>query len=404
MEQKEYEGKTFGVISLLGDNQVKEIQQRIDKEIDSKDIVARNILCGNSANFQGDERDVIFLSMVDSNEKSGPLPMMTYGVDDAYRKRYNVAASRARDQLWVVDSLDAASDLKPGDLRKRLIDYSMNPKAFSNEHRKIEKKSEFPFEEAVAKNLFDCGYHIVQQWEVGAYRIDMVALYKNSAVAIECDGERWHSGEDAIRADMERQTILERLGWRFIRIRGSEYYRDTEQTMERVKDELSNYDIEPEETTTVDEESQNDTDLLKRVRQRAAMILESTTKVDNGNNIKTIEVALNPKALFQEEAVPSVGEQPNELEEEVKEKATSEESKVEQTSIAPEQQKKDILELLQKHDVPYIDKRQNAGALWIVGGSELNAIVQEAKEYGCNFVFAKDGGKATKGKPGWWTK
>lgn len=404
MEQKEYEGKTFGVISLLGDNQVKEIQQRIDKEIDSKDIVARNILCGNSANFQGDERDVIFLSMVDSNEKSGPLPMMTYGVDDAYRKRYNVAASRARDQLWVVDSLDAASDLKPGDLRKRLIDYSMNPKAFSNEHRKIEKKSESPFEEAVAKNLFDCGYHIVQQWEVGAYRIDMVALYKNSAVAIECDGERWHSGEDAIRADMERQTILERLGWRFIRIRGSEYYRDTEQTMERVKDELSNYGIEPEETTTVDEESQNDTDLLKRVRQRAAMILESTTKVDNGNNIKTIEVALNPKALFQEEAVPSVGEQPNELEEEVKEKATSEESEVEQTSVAPEQQRKDILELLQKHDVPYIDKRQNAGALWIVGGSELNAIVQEAKEYGCNFVFAKDGGKATKGKPGWWTK
>lgn len=232
----------------------------------------------------------------------------------------------------------------------------------------------------------------------------MVALYKNSAVAIECDGERWHSGEDAIRADMERQTILERLGWRFIRIRGSEYYRDTEQTMERVKDELSNYGIEPEETTTVDEESQNDTDLLKRVRQRAAMILENTTKVDNGNNIMTIEVALNPKALFQEEAVPSVGEQPNELEEEVKEKATSEESEVEQTSVAPEQQKKDILELLQKHDVPYIDKRQNAGALWIVGGSELNAIVQEAKEYGCNFVFAKDGGKATKGKPGWWTK
>ena len=96
MEQKEYAGKTFGVISLLGDNQVKEIQQRIDKEIDSKDIVARNILCGNSANFQGDERDVIFLSMVDSNEKSGPLPMMTYGVDDAYRKRW----SAALDFLW----------------------------------------------------------------------------------------------------------------------------------------------------------------------------------------------------------------------------------------------------------------------------------------------------------------
>lgn len=63
----------------------------------------------------------------------------------------------------------------------------------------------------------------------------MVAVCGKKRVAIECDGERWHSGEAKIREDMERQTILERLGWRFIRIRGSEYYRDEEQTMQRVK-------------------------------------------------------------------------------------------------------------------------------------------------------------------------
>lgn len=114
LEQKEYRGKTFGVISLLGDEQVKVIQREIEGEIDAKEIVARNILCGNSANFQGDERDVIFLSLVDSGDGTGPLPMMGFGVDDAMRKRYNVAASRAKDQLWVVHSLDAANDLKPG--------------------------------------------------------------------------------------------------------------------------------------------------------------------------------------------------------------------------------------------------------------------------------------------------
>ena len=84
---------------LVGDEQVKIIQREIEQEIDAKEIVSRNILCGNSANFQGDERDVVFLSLVDSGDGTGPLSMMGFGVDDAMRKRYNVAASRARDQL-----------------------------------------------------------------------------------------------------------------------------------------------------------------------------------------------------------------------------------------------------------------------------------------------------------------
>lgn len=67
------------------------------------------------------------------------------------------------------------------------------------------------------------------------------------------NGEHYHSGENKIREDMERQTILERLGWRFIRIRGSEYSRDPEKTMERVVSALKHAGIEPEEAETVQE-------------------------------------------------------------------------------------------------------------------------------------------------------
>ena len=82
------------------------------------------------------------------------------------------------------------------------------------------------------------GYHIKQQWKVGAYRIDMVAIYKNQKIAIECDGEKYHSSDEQVRNDIERQSVLERLGWRFIRIRGSEYFRDKAETMKRVISEL----------------------------------------------------------------------------------------------------------------------------------------------------------------------
>ena len=290
IKQPEYKDKTFGVISLLGSEQVKLLQSEIYKNIDAKEIKARRILCGNSANFQGDERDVVFLSMVDSPNENGPLSLQGFGVEDANRKRYNVAASRAKDQLWVVTSLDSANDLKPDDIRKRMIDYSLNPKSFVFEKEKIEKHSESPFEMAVAKCLALNGYHFVQQYEVGAYRLDMVVFYNNKSVAIECDGERWHGSEEQIRNDMERQTILERLGWRFIRIRGSEYFSDPEGTMKRVISRLNEMGIKPENVENTTPLNQN-SELLQRVKRYAFDIMQNKN-VDDSVDYETIAYAL----------------------------------------------------------------------------------------------------------------
>ena len=65
----------------------------------------------------------MFLSLVDVPKGDGPLPLRGEGADEIYKKRFNVAASRARDQMWVVHSVDPDTDLKPGDLRYRLIQH-----------------------------------------------------------------------------------------------------------------------------------------------------------------------------------------------------------------------------------------------------------------------------------------
>ncbi|MEG0022251.1 MAG: AAA domain-containing protein [Bacilli bacterium] len=244
---EEYKNKSFGIISLLGEDQVKLIQTLMFKYIDPKDIEKRKILVGNASNFQGDERDIIFLSMVDSsNENGGPLSYSGPGVEDSTKKRYNVAVSRAKDQLWVVNSLDAANDLKPGDIRKKLLDYATNPDVFAFKEEEIKKKADSVFEVQVANKLVSEGYHITQQYPVGAYRLDIVAIYKNSKVVIECDGERYHSGDEKVREDMQRQAILERIGWRFIRIRGSQYFKNPELEMTRVIKQLNVMGIYPE--------------------------------------------------------------------------------------------------------------------------------------------------------------
>lgn len=443
IQQPEYAGKTFGVISLLGDEQVRELQRLIEENIDHKDLVERNILCGNASHFQGDERDVIFLSVVDSVTADNPSPirLQTFGPDDSIRKRYNVAASRARDQLWVVDSLDSTTELKPGDIRKILIDYSLNPSAAELRHAEIEEKADSPFEVGVAQALTDRGYRIVQQWKVGAYRLDMVAVCGKKTVAIECDGERYHSGEAKIREDMERQTILERLGWRFIRIRGSEYFRNPEKTIERVVSELSMHGIMPEGNEALQKNESNNYALLERVKSCAARIM-SDAREEPMIDLDTIAAALDPK-----NTIPKTEFKPMEASADKKKaaplqptpdeslyktvlsskkveipiqtaKATAKEvttSKSAQKLEMPEQQvmpgmellsnaNMDVVEFLRQKGVWYIDKRRSNGALWILGGKELSGIVKQCLTLGVRFTFKEDGGKATKGKPGWWAK
>lgn len=165
------------------------------KHLDIELIEKHDILCGDASQFQGDERDVILLSMVDSNESDTPLMLYQPTTRDAY-KRYNVAVSRAKDQLWIIHSLDVSKDLKENDIRKMLLAYADNPHSLDFKYQDIEKNSESPFEESVAKSLVDKGYNLVQQWPVGNYRIDMVVVYNNERVALECDGERYHSGAE----------------------------------------------------------------------------------------------------------------------------------------------------------------------------------------------------------------
>lgn len=158
------------------------------------------------------------------------------------KKRYNVAVSRARDQLWLVHSLDSSTQLKEGDLRKRLIEYVRNPYAADGAYKQQEPVLESEFERQVMRRVLDEGYRVLPQWKVGAYRIDMVVEGGGKRLAVECDGDKWHPAEK-LKEDMDRQAILERLGWSFVRLRGGEYFRNPEQALQPLFRRLEELDI-----------------------------------------------------------------------------------------------------------------------------------------------------------------
>lgn len=87
LEEEVYEKATFGVISLLGKEQVDFIQNLLVEKIGNELIEKHEILCGDPSHFQGDEKDIIFLSMIDSNKNSDiPLKLKSEGKENENKK------------------------------------------------------------------------------------------------------------------------------------------------------------------------------------------------------------------------------------------------------------------------------------------------------------------------------
>jgi very-short-patch-repair endonuclease len=269
-EQPEYEDASFGVISLVGEQQAGFIEKLLRRFLPPAEYVRRRLQSGNSANFQGDERDVMFLSVVDTPGGDGPLSLRREGAQNLFKKRFNVAASRARDQMWVVYSLDPEIHLQPEDIRRRLIMHARDPDAISRERERQEANVESEFERQVLGRLLQAGYRVTPQWKVGAYRIDLVVEGNGKRLAVECDGDRWHPPEK-LQEDLERQAILERLGWRFARIRGSQFFRDPDTAMRHVFERIEQLGISAEGMRLTEPEDQMTTNALKdQIIRRAA--------------------------------------------------------------------------------------------------------------------------------------
>ena len=269
LAMKEYKNSTFGVISLLGDEQAELIQDLIVKRIPATEIENHKILCGNSASFQGDERDIMFISLVDSSEENKSLRLVGEGVEGAIRKRYNVAISRAKDQLWIVHSIDKNS-LKEGDLRKELFEYIDSLKENVFDKTAIENITASDFENEVARHLLEKNYTIKQKWRVGSYDIDMVAIYDDKKIAIECDGKTLNHTEEEVIANLEEQEILERCGWEFIRVRASEYFRNPEKAIKDLIIQLDDKGVYPNHKEVYNDKNE----LLNNIKSEALELME----------------------------------------------------------------------------------------------------------------------------------
>lgn len=291
-----YDGKTMGIVSLQGEAQANLIWTELLNRLPADEIARRNLLSGTSRAFQGAERDVIFLSMVASKRGNTQVHARTA---EQYVRMYNVAVSRARDQLWLFHSvrLDElrTSQIDQEDLRARLLKYCLAVEGKLEEAQltRIDQlepasKSQIEtwraaaegearaqgktpadlgipfdswFEVDVILRIAERGYCVAPQFapfgetfedtaeragggDPFTPRIDIVVVGTQTVLGVECDGDSWH-GRARFEHDLMRQRDLERCGWHFWRVRSGVFYFDPDRALSDLWEKLEEMGINP---------------------------------------------------------------------------------------------------------------------------------------------------------------
>ncbi len=245
-----YDGKTMGVISLRASKaHLAELENLLAERLDYEQREERRIRVGDAEDFQGDERHVMFVSCVNSpSTAAGTVPGGFTG--KTYEQRLNVAASRAQDQLWVFHSA-RAEQFHANDLRRQWLDHLTRPTeeetaAVGGEVLPDVRHEAFDslFQQQVYLELTGRDYRVRPGYRVGRHAIDLVVEGGTRRLAVACDGDTFAEGEDASTA-AARQRDLERVDWTFVRVRGSRFHLDREQSLAPLWAELERLGIEP---------------------------------------------------------------------------------------------------------------------------------------------------------------
>ncbi len=228
--------------------EVLELHRRRDTVLDAflREGKSEDVFVKNIENVQGDERDVIMISVGYGPQKpNGRLTFMTFGPisGEGGERRLNVLFSRARIRCEVFASFDPG-DIDPARatrdgprVLKRFLDFAktgiIEPKTLTTHG------ADSPFEEDVAQIVRSLGYMADPQVGTAGFRIDIGVRHPERPgqylMAVECDGATYHSAIWARERDRLRQGVLENLGWRFHRIWSTDWFHNRAQEIQKLK-------------------------------------------------------------------------------------------------------------------------------------------------------------------------
>ena len=203
----------------------------------------------NLENVQGDERDVIFISVGYGPDASGYMAM-NFGPlsNEGGERRLNVLISRAKRRCEVFASLRADDiDLARATGRgvrafKTFLKFAETGRFAIAERTVGEEMS--PFEEAVRRAIESLGFEAHPQVGVAGFFVDLgivdPAKPGRYLLGVECDGAAYHSARSARDRDRLRQAVLEDHGWIVHRIWSTDWFQRPSEELRKLATAIEN--------------------------------------------------------------------------------------------------------------------------------------------------------------------
>ena len=224
---------------------ILEIKRRKNPDVESyfNGHRAEPFFIKNLENVQGDERDVIYISIGYGRSEDGYIAM-SFGPlnNEGGEKRLNVLITRAKLRCEIFtnltsDDIDLNRTQKYGiRVLKEFLYFAEHGKLNITEETGLPEDSYF--EQSVADKLTTLGYIVRKQVGSQGFYIDLAIVDPQNPgryiLGIECDGAAYHSARSARDRDRLRQQVLENIGWNLYRIWSTDWFRHPEEELKRV--------------------------------------------------------------------------------------------------------------------------------------------------------------------------
>lgn len=201
----------------------------------------------NLENVQGDERDVIFISICYGRKSDGKI-YQNFGLinKSGGERRLNVLISRARLAMEVFANFTAdelrINDSSPFGIKSLQVFLHYAEKGNFKRIGETENIKPTPFESQLNDAVVKLGYPVVQRVGSQGFHLDLAIRNPEDdsqyVLAIESDGATYQNAESVRDRDRLRASVLSGLGWRQHRVWSTEWYRNPEAEIERIREAI----------------------------------------------------------------------------------------------------------------------------------------------------------------------
>ena len=383
----------------------------------------------NLENVQGDERDVVFISIGYGRDATGQVSM-NFGPlnNQGGERRLNVLITRAKHKCHVFTNL-RADDIDLSKTRsvgvrtlKTFLAYAETGVMPVDVPYESDFSVDSPFQREVARRLESLGYQVHQEVASGGKFVDIGIVDPQHPgryiIGIECDGASYHSSRSARDRDRLREEVLEGLGWTLHRVWSTDWFTNSERELGRTVEAIEetsrltkNASLGYRERAGVDIEVPLDAD-----SDEVALKATSASGRDSGLPIRTGRQVGPESSEVVGEQLAVNNTKPDISEVSQLRQNAGVDTELDDTQGRESGHMKDMFDAeltrqgtsliwrLRSLGLTTVDKRPAGGVLWVIGGQELKPKLEAFVNDEIRFNFAPSGGKVTKGRPAWWTK